>query len=86
VLRGQCLRSNGGLWYSDYETFQEAANLLLEDRELAGVLGQQGYEFVQRNCIWSRVDQKYLEILSSIAGKSAPHTSPALPLAMAAHQ
>jgi glycosyltransferase involved in cell wall biosynthesis len=86
VLRGQCLRSNGGLWYSDYETFQEAANLLLEDRELAAVLGRQGYEFVQRNCIWSRVDQKYLEILSSIAGKSAQHTSPVLPLAMAAHQ
>ena len=84
VLRGQCLRSNGGLWYSDYETFQEATKLLLEDRELAGVLGRQGYEFVQRNCIWSRVDQQYLETLSFIAGKSAQHTSPALPLA--AHQ
>ena len=67
VLRGQCQRSNGGLWYGDYEEFKEAANLLLEKREVAQVLGEQGYEFVQRNCIWSRVDQKYLQVISSIA-------------------
>ena len=24
VLRGQCIRSNGGLWYSSYAEFQEA--------------------------------------------------------------
>jgi glycosyltransferase involved in cell wall biosynthesis len=86
VLRGQCQRSNGGLWYSGYEEFKEAAGLLLENQELAGVLGEQGYEFVQRNCIWSRVDRKYLESLSSIAGKAAQPASPALPLAMTAHQ
>jgi glycosyltransferase involved in cell wall biosynthesis len=72
VLRGQCLRSNGGLWYSDYATFKEATTLLLADRELADVLGEQGYQFVQRNCIWSRVDRKYLEMLASMAGTSAP--------------
>ena len=75
VLRGQCQRSNGGLWYTGYEEFREATKLLLEDREFAGVLGEQGYEFVQRNCIWSRVDRKYLEVLSSIAAKSVRHTS-----------
>ena len=74
VLRGQCMRSNGGLWYNDYETFKEATELLLKDRDLARVLGEQGYQFVQRNCIWERVDQKYLEILSSVAGKQ-PHIS-----------
>jgi glycosyltransferase involved in cell wall biosynthesis len=86
VLRGQCRRSNGGLWYSGYDEFKEAAKLLLENPELAGVLGEQGYEFVQGNCIWSRVDRKYLESLSSIAGKSAQPASPALPPATTAHQ
>jgi glycosyltransferase involved in cell wall biosynthesis len=86
VLRGQCLRSNGGLWYSDYETFKETTELLLECAELAEVLGEQGHEFVQRNCIWSRVDRKYLNILSFIACKSAPHTLPVPPLVMRALQ
>ena len=74
VLRGQCLRSNGGLWYNDYETFKEATELLLKDRDLARVLGEQGYQFVQCSCIWERVEQKYLEILLSVAGKQ-PHIS-----------
>lgn len=86
VLRGQCLRSNGGLWYSDYETFKEATEWLLQNRELAGVLGEQGYDFVQRDCIWSRVDQKYLDILSCIAGKSAQRTELASSLVMVAPQ
>jgi glycosyltransferase involved in cell wall biosynthesis len=84
VLRGQCLRSNGGLWYSGYETFKEATELLLKDRGLAVVLGEQGYEFVQRNCIWSLVDQKYLDVLSSVAGGSAKRVSPAPSLVMSA--
>ncbi len=86
VLRGQCLRSNGGLWYSDYETFKEATEVLLKDRELAGILGEQGYRFVKLNCIWSRVDERYLEVLSIIANKSAQHTSPALCRVMSARR
>jgi glycosyltransferase involved in cell wall biosynthesis len=86
VLRGQCRRSNGGLWYSDYETFREATELLLKDREIAEVLGEQGYEFIQRNCVWSRVDEKYLQSLSFIAGRYGEPTSAALPLAATAHQ
>jgi glycosyltransferase involved in cell wall biosynthesis len=86
VLRGQCLRSNGGLWYSDYETFKEATELLLRNTKLAAALGQQGHDFVQRNCIWSRVDQKYLQILSSIAGKSPRNLSQGPSLVIGAHQ
>ena len=87
VLRGQCQRSNGGLWYNDYEEFKEAANLLLDKREIAEVLGEQGYEFVQRDCVWLRVDQKYLELLSSVADKSSQQASPTQPppLAIATH-
>ena len=67
VLRGQCLRSDGGLWYSDYEEFREASDLLMSDPELATRLGMQGYSFVQKNCIWPKVDEKYQEVLSSVA-------------------
>ena len=70
VLRGQCTRSNGGLWYSNYEEFREAATMLLRDRTLAAKLGEQGRKFVQGTCTWQRVDERYLEILGSIA--SAP--------------
>ena len=64
VLRGQCTRSNGGLWYGNYEEFSGAATLLLRDQTLAATLGQQGRKFVQSTCTWQRVDERYLEILS----------------------
>jgi glycosyltransferase involved in cell wall biosynthesis len=76
VLRGQCLRSNGGLWYNDYETFKEATEWFLQTPESARVLGQEGHDFVERECIWGRVDRKYLDILASIAGKSAQYILP----------
>lgn len=87
VLRGQCLRSNGGLWYSDYETFAETSELLLENRPLAKILGEQGHQFVQHNCIWSRVEEKYLDVLSRIAGRSARHVPLAfMPMALGSDQ
>jgi glycosyltransferase involved in cell wall biosynthesis len=73
VLRGQCLRSNGGLWYSSYEEFKEAMELLLKRTDLAERLGEQGHAFVLNNCIWPLVDQKYLDLLSS-ARLDSPQT------------
>jgi glycosyltransferase involved in cell wall biosynthesis len=70
ILRGQCKRSNGGLWYGNYEEFRETATLLLTDHTLATALGRQGHEFVQSTCTWQRVDERYLQILSYIANSS----------------
>jgi len=75
VLRGQCMRSNGGLWYSDYEEFREAALCLLEDNVLASNLGRQGADFVNRNYTWEQVEGKLLRILQSVAADAASGTA-----------
>lgn len=71
VLRGQCLRSDGGLWYGGYESFRRAADLLLSDAQLSQRLGAQGYEFVQKQYTWEKVDQKYLGVLARIGARRA---------------
>jgi glycosyltransferase involved in cell wall biosynthesis len=72
VLRGQCVRSNGGLWYTDYEEFREAMNYLLENDPVAHTLGAQGEAFVTANYTWEAVDRRLTRILDSVApGSSA---------------
>jgi glycosyltransferase involved in cell wall biosynthesis len=70
VLRGQCIRSNGGLWYADYAEFREGMNYLLGDDSLAMTLGKQGEMFVRNNYTWQEVDRKLNRILSSVAVSS----------------
>jgi glycosyltransferase involved in cell wall biosynthesis len=64
VLRDQCIRSNGGLWYSNYEEFREELALLLADEQLAKQLGRSGREYVERNYAWDVVESKYLRVVA----------------------
>jgi glycosyltransferase involved in cell wall biosynthesis len=67
VLRGQCRRSNAGLWYSDYDEFREAFLALSSDAGLRGRLGANGRKFFQENYSWETIEAKYLKILSALA-------------------
>jgi glycosyltransferase involved in cell wall biosynthesis len=66
VLVGHCLRSNGGLWYENYEEFESALGRLLEDANLARKLGRQGQEYISANCRWSQVEKLYCRILDGV--------------------
>jgi glycosyltransferase involved in cell wall biosynthesis len=58
VLRGQCLRSNGGLFYVGYAEFAEALRLLLAEPALAARLGAQGRDYVAAEYSWERVESR----------------------------
>ena len=58
VLMGQCLRSNGGLFYHGYAEFAEGLRLLLERPELARRLGEQGRAYVDREYSWETIDAR----------------------------
>jgi glycosyltransferase involved in cell wall biosynthesis len=63
VLRGQCRRSNAGLYYTDYYEFREALDLLEKDRELRGKLGRNGQRFFQDHYRWEVIENKYNHLL-----------------------
>jgi glycosyltransferase involved in cell wall biosynthesis len=67
VLAGQCLRSNGGLFYHGYAEFAESLKLLLADRELAASLGRQGQAYVDREYAWETIDRKIDDLLARTA-------------------
>ncbi len=64
VLAGQCLRSNGGLFYHGYAEFAEALRLLLEHDALAASLGRQGQAYVEREYSWDTIDSKIEALLA----------------------
>jgi len=70
VLKGQCIRSNGGLWYENYEEFNECLNLLLVDDNLRDQLGNKGRRFVDMHYSWETIEKKYLDLIDSLRKKN----------------
>ncbi|MEI6246342.1 MAG: glycosyltransferase family 4 protein [Acidobacteriota bacterium] len=58
VLKGQALRSDGALYYRNYDEFTRCLSLLLERRDLARQLGAQGLAYVDREYRWPAVVAK----------------------------
>jgi len=73
VLKGQCIRSNAGLYYESYEEFVEALYSLESNGPLNRRLGQNGREFFRQHYAWPVIERKYLEMFDRLkaAGTSA---------------
>lgn len=65
VLRGQCLRANGGLWYSDYYEFRAALLWFLNHPQEAAILGGNGRAYVQSRYQWSTVMERFSAVLAN---------------------
>ena len=62
VLKGQCLRSNGGLYYESYEEFAETLRAIEQNRWLAASLGRNGRQYYRDNYDWPVIERKYLDL------------------------
>lgn len=71
VLRGQCIRSNGGLYYESFEEFAEALYALEGAGPLGAVLGANGRDFFRRHYTWPVVERKYLEMFDRLKRESS---------------
>jgi glycosyltransferase involved in cell wall biosynthesis len=63
VMREQCRRSHGGLWFDNYPEFEETLLLMLEHAELRDGLAQSGRTFVEQEYAWQAVEQRMLAAL-----------------------
>lgn len=70
VLKGQCLRSNGGLYYQNYEEFKVCLNLILQDDFMKNKLGIQGKRYLSEYFSWDVVEKKYINFFKKILKNS----------------
>ena len=76
VLRGQVIRSNGGLYYDTFEEFAEALYLLEASGPLASIFGQNGREFFRRHYSWPVIERKYLDMFERLKHEPPPAMPP----------
>jgi len=69
VLRGQCRRSNGGLYYDNYAEFREGLKLLLSSGRLREALGTNGRRYFETHYTWDIIEGKYLETVRRLGGE-----------------
>jgi len=79
VLQGQCLRSNAGLFYENYQEFAETLRAIDANPGLRGALGRNGRRFFERHYAWPVIEQKYLDMLERLSKEPSASTMEALP-------
>jgi len=75
VLKGQCIRSNAGLYYETYAEFIGTLEAIEQNRWLAGTLGRNGRQFFRDNYDWPVIERKYLEMFERLK-KETPRATP----------
>lgn len=79
VLRGQAMRSNGGLWYDSFEEFAESLYCLEASGPIGAILGRQGREFFNRHYAWPIIERKYLDMFDRLKRESSTRQPEPLP-------
>jgi len=64
VLKGQCLRSNGGLYYHNYREFERCMDYMLHNPAPLEELGRRGNAYAVANYHWDIIEKKYLELIN----------------------
>lgn len=79
VLQGQCIRSNAGLFYENFQEFSETLRAIDSSPSLQMVLGRNGRAFFERNYSWPVIVKKYTDMLDQLSKATPSHTMEALP-------
>lgn len=69
-LKQHCLKGLGGLYYENFEEFEEALSLLLRDTRLREAMGENGLAYVRANYTWPTVIGKYDRLLAHCGDKN----------------
>ena len=67
VLRGQCVRSNAGLYYESFEEFAETLVAIEAHPHFSHALGANGRDYYRRHYAWPVIEQKYLDMLKQLS-------------------
>ena len=66
VLKGQCLRSNGGLYYESYAEFADALYSITSSAALSRGLGRNGAAYFAQHYAWPVIERKYLDMFERL--------------------
>ena len=71
VLRGQCIRSNAGLYYETYHEFAATLHAIEANPLFNEALGRNGREYFRTHYTWPVIVQKYQDMLQQLDAENA---------------
>ena len=74
VLKGQCIRSNAGLYYERFSEFVETLRAIEQNQWLSGALGRNGKLFYRANYDWPVIERKYLDMFERLRKEASTRT------------
>lgn len=66
VLKGQCIRSNAGLYYTNFFEFEAGMNYILSNKEAYRQMCENGLAFVKANYNWDKVTADISSLIEEI--------------------
>jgi hypothetical protein len=79
VLKGQCMRSNAGLYYDDEAEFVGALRAIESQRWVSQSLGRSGRQFFRDHYDWPIIERKYLDMFQRLSGEVPTRAMEPLP-------
>jgi glycosyltransferase involved in cell wall biosynthesis len=79
VLKGQCIRSNAGLYYETYAEFLETLQAIEHNRWLSTALGRSGRQFFRTHYDWPVIERSYLDMFERLSREPAGRPIDPLP-------
>ena len=79
VLKGQCVRSNAGLYYENLSEFVGTLKAIEENRWLSGTLGRNGRHFFREHYDWPIIERKYLDMFDRLRKETPARAVDPLP-------
>ena len=71
VLKGHCIKSNGGLYYDNYFEFEASVNYLLTHKDVRMQLGKNGVHYIQENYRWDVITAKLKRLIRYVKSSEA---------------
>lgn len=68
VLKGHCVKSNGGLYYTNYFEFEGILDYIFSHDSEYGMLCENAHEYVDKNYRWDVIMKRFKELISNISG------------------
>jgi glycosyltransferase involved in cell wall biosynthesis len=79
VLKGQCIRSNAGLYYESYQEFFETLRAIERNRGLSAALGKNGRQFFREHYDWPVIEKTYLDMFARLSKEPSARSMELLP-------
>ena len=66
VLKGHCVRSNAGLYFTNFFEFEKALDFILYNQSVAEVMGRNGIEYINANYQWHSIIEKIISLIEKM--------------------